>query len=284
VGNEALLEKENVLFQKEYDLFFTAGETKPRNVGEPFFNFNPSSKAGVLLLHGLMAAPEEVRQWADFFVAKGLTVYAPRLAGHGTSPADLAARSYKEWIASVDRGYDILKPCCEKIVVAGFSTGAGIALYQATRRPEDYEAVISISAPLKFKGFSFHFVELMHGLNCLFPLVGLRKLCRFYAANHPDNPEINYNRCPLKSIVEVRAMMRRVYKSLPDLAIPSLIMQGKADPKVDKRSGTRIFNRIKNADARYRSIDFHRHGVIRGDIAISVFKEVETFIKTLGVI
>jgi hypothetical protein len=36
-----------------------------------------------------------------------------------------------ELMASVDRGVDILKTCCDKIVIGGFSTWAGLALYQA---------------------------------------------------------------------------------------------------------------------------------------------------------
>ncbi len=148
-----LLETELRLFNKEYHAYFLKGETKPKNIGEPFLFRNSSSKTGILLVHGLMAAPEEVREWAEFLHSKGYTVYAPRLAGHGTSAIDLSSRHYWEWIESVDHGVDILKTCCEKMVIGGFSTGAGLALYQAIQRPHTFDGVISISAPLNLKAF-----------------------------------------------------------------------------------------------------------------------------------
>lgn len=276
-----LLEKECQLFNKEYSFNFIKGETKPKNIGEPYLLHNAASKIGVLLVHGLMAAPEEVREWAEFLYSKGYTVCAPRLAGHGTSAVDLSTRRSEEWMESVDRGYTILKTCCKKIVIGGFSTGAGLALYQAIRRPSDFSAVISISAPLIFKGVSVNFVEALHAWNRFASSLRAKRFCKLYTRNHPDNPHINYHRCPVQSIVEIRALMKKVYKSLPSLAIPSLIMQGKNDPKVDGQSGQRIFHRIKHSYTYYKEIDFHQHGIVRGSIALGVFDEVEKFLNII---
>ncbi|MCP4720934.1 MAG: alpha/beta fold hydrolase, partial [Desulfobacteraceae bacterium] len=240
-----------------------------------------SSKTGILLVHGLMAAPEEVREWAQFLYSKGYTVYAPRLAGHGTSAIDLSARRYGEWMESVDCGVDILKTCCEKIVIGGFSTGAGLALYQAIQKPNNFDGVISISAPLKFKGLSANFVEILHAWNIFAYKFGVKRLAKVYAQNHPDNPHINYHRCPIQGIVEVKALMKKVYNSLASLRIPTLIIQGKNDPKVDGQSGKKIFRQISRPGAYYKEIDFHLHGIVRGPIASSVFDEVEKFLNTL---
>lgn len=280
LNHEALLKNEHRLFNEEYNSYFIKNETKPEHIGKPYLLHNPLSKTGILLVHGLMAAPEEVREWAEFLFSKGYTVYAPRLAGHGTSAEDLSTRCFDEWMKSVDRGHDILKACCEKIIIGGFSTGAGLALYQAIQKPKDFAAVISISAPLKFKGVSSSFVEILHAWNNFVHGIGAKRFGKIYARNHPDNPHINYNRCPIKGIVEVRSLMRKVYKSLSSLAIPSLIMQGKNDPKVDGKSGQRIFQRITH-DTYYREIDFHLHGVIRGPVALGVFDNVDKFLKTL---
>jgi len=276
-----LLDEESRRFKREYHAHFLNGETKPKHIGEPFLLHEPSSPTGILLIHGLMAAPEEVRQWAQFLYSKGYTVYGPRLAGHGTSAMDLSTRHYGEWIKSVDRGIDILKTCCTRVVIGGFSTGAGLALYQAIQNPTAFDGVISISAPLKFKGISTNFVEILHAWNQVAIQLGMTRLAREYAQNHPDNPQINYHRCPIQGIVEVKALMKKVYDSLSTLKIPSLIIQGKNDPKVDGQSGKKIFQRINRRDSHYREIDFHLHGIIRGPIAQEVFQEVETFLNTL---
>ncbi len=277
----ALLEKEHLLFKEEYGKNYLAEESKSPKIGKPYLLYNPSATTGVLLIHGLMAAPEEVREWADFLHSAGYTVYSPRLAGHGTSADDLSTRSFSEWVDSVERGHAILETCCRDMVVAGFSTGGGLALYQAIQRPQTYKAVISISAPLKFRSFSAGFAELADGWNSLLNHLGIKTGLKAFVPNHADNPEINYPRCPVHGIVQVKALMKKVYRSLPDLTVPALIIQANRDPKVDGRSGLKIFNRITTPNKKYREIDFHLHGIIRGEITGDVFAEVGSFMKTL---
>lgn len=275
---DQLLADESALFRKEYEKNYAAGESKPPNIGMPFFLRAPLSDTGVLLIHGLMAAPAEVREWADFLHAKGLTVYAPRLAGHGTSPKDLSVRKDSEWLNSVDRGYAILKTCCKKILVGGFSTGAGLALQSVILRPRDFEAVIAVSAPLKFKSFSSKFAELLHGFNLLCKHAGLGGLAVEYLKNDADNPHINYLRCPVSAFVQVKKLMRSVRRSLPEIDIPALVIQAKNDPKVAPESGPAIFQRLGTGKKHFAWIDYHLHGIILGGIAGNVFKEVELFL------
>jgi len=280
-GNQ-LVQRESLLFKRDYHQYFLDGETKPRYIGEPYLLHHPGTNRGVLLIHGLLAAPEEVREWADFLHAGGYTVYAPRLAGHGTSAVDLACRSYGDWVDSVNRGYAILKTCCEQIVVAGFSTGGGLALYQAVTRPEAFAAVISVSAPLKFKSVSSAFAEVLDQWNVLLRAMGVKRLRRDFVANDPDNPHINYFRCPVRSIVQVKAMMKKVSGALPTLSMPALIIQANQDPKVEPKSGRSIYDRIASPDKRYREISFHLHGIVRGEISRDVFAEVEDFLNRLS--
>jgi esterase/lipase len=277
-----LLHEESLLFAGDYEKYFLAGETKDRYIGEPYLLHHAETNRGVLLIHGLMAAPEEVREWADFLYSQGYTVYAPRLAGHGTSAVDLAQRSYADWVDSVNRGHAILKTCCEQIVVAGFSTGAGLALYQALTKPEAFAAVISISAPLKFKSISSCFAEQLDRWNSFLRLMGIKRLRRDFATNYPDNPHINYHRCPVVSIVQVKALMKKVYKALPTLSIPALIIQADNDPKVESGSGRRIYDRISSLGKAYRDIHFHLHGIVRGGISRNVFAEVAAFLNRLA--
>jgi carboxylesterase len=181
----------------------------------------------------------------------------------------------------VDRGAAILKTCCERIVVAGFSTGAGLALHQALTKPAEFAAVISVSAPLRFKGLPVCFVEVLDAWNRWLRSLGLGRLAREFVVNDADNPHINYARCPVRSLVEVKALMRQVYRRLPSLAVPALILQGDRDPKVAGSSGRRLFGRIASPRKTYREIPFHLHGIVRGEIAQEVFRETEAFLRDL---
>jgi esterase/lipase len=284
---QRLLNNEQALFEKEYQQHFLEGETKTKNIGEPYLLHNPESTHGVLLIHGLMAAPEEVREWADFLFTIGYSVYAPRMAGHGTSADDLNQRKMQEWIDSVDRGHEILKACCQHITIAGFSTGGAVALHQVIKKPEAFDALISISAPLKFKKFSSHFAESVNNWNRTLrfinntsfnKVINTKPLRKEFVTNHADNPHINYLRCPVSSIVQIKLMMKGVYNGLSSIRIPTLIIHANGDPKVDVQSGRDIFKRIKSEKKQYKEIDFHMHGIVRGDISKEVFKEIATFL------
>lgn len=277
----AWLLNEQALFEEDYKKHFTRNETHPISIGSPFLLHRQGPRRGVLLIHGFMAAPHEVREWAEDLFDQGFTVYAPRLAGHGTSAVDLEHRTRHEWIDSVDRGYRILSALCDTLFVAGFSTGAGLALDQAIRYPGRYRAVVSVSAPLIFKGLTSrmsHGVELWNRICGKARLMSLRKP---FAVNHPDNPHINYHRCPIKGFNQVKALMKTVYKGLPSLSLPALIIQGSHDPKVAPRSGRMIFDRIGYTSKAYLEISHNCHGIVRGPVAHNVFSAVGEFLSHL---
>ncbi len=284
---QKLLSHEQLLFENEYQQHYLEGETKPPSIGVPYLLHNPESTRGVLLVHGLMAAPEEVREWAEYLFSIGYTVYAPRMAGHGTSAEDLSHRSMNEWIESVNKGHEILKACCKHITIAGFSTGGAVALHQVIQKPNAFDALISISAPLKFKKISAHFITPVNRWNQTLQFLdtktsnifNLSRWNKAFITNHADNPHINYLRCPIPSLVEIKRLMKGVYQGLPSITIPTLIIHASGDPKVDVQSGRDIFKRIRSVNKEYKEIDFHLHGIIRGDITEEVFKEVGLFLK-----
>ena len=228
-----------------------------------------------------MAAPMEVRELAEGLWQAGYTVYAPRLAGHGTSADDLARRDRHEWRAAVERGYAILSQTCASVIVAGFSTGAALALEQAVRHPRRYRAVIAISAPLVFANPFSNVAGLACWGNRLLKVVGLGRLSRGFATNHPDNPEINYRRCPLVSLHQVRMLMHRVYCGLPRLQMPALIVQGDGDPKVAPCSGPALYRRVGSGFKRYSLVQCAQHGIVRGAAAPQTLAAVTAFLAEI---
>jgi len=273
------VESERALFRREYSLFFVEGETKPDTVGEPYLLERPGATCGVLLVHGLMAAPEEVREWAGDLFARGYTVYAPRMAGHGTSSADLSGRNAVDWIASVDRGYAILKSRCERIVAAGFSTGGAVVLNRVIENPEAFVAVVSVSAPLQFRKFSARLAAVVDLWNRVISTLGVARLRKEFVHNEADNPHINYSRCPVHAIVQIQRLMREVYRGLSSVSIPALVVHAKDDPKIDVQSGRDIHRRIGSSEKRYCEIDFDQHGIVRGRVAGRVFSAVGKFLQ-----
>lgn len=278
----ALLAAEETLFAEEYAQHHLPGESKAAHIGKPFLLHNPAARSGILLVHGLMAAPEEVRQLADYLFAQGYNVYAPRMAGHGTSALDLNSREHKEWSASVQRGYAILNSCCDEVIAAGFSTGAAIMLQQVIENPTQFRALISISAPLRFSKFSAHFARPVHHLNRILQRSGLHKFARPFVTNHADNPHINYLRCPVASIVQIKRLMKQVVPALARIHIPTLVIHASHDPKVHVQSARDIYRNIGSSHKEYMEVEFDLHGIIRGDISQQVFARITDFLHKLN--
>ena len=66
------------------------------NGGESFFL--PGGKHGVLLCHGFTATPAEMLPLGQYLNEKGFTVACMRLAGHSTSPEDMARMTWQDWL------------------------------------------------------------------------------------------------------------------------------------------------------------------------------------------
>jgi esterase/lipase len=279
---DALVADQEARFIDDYARHAVAGVSKPKSIGMPFILRQPvkanKGTTGVLLVHGLMAAPEEVAQWAEHLFQQGYTVYAVRLVGHGTTPQDLESRHYSEWLESVNQGQAILQTCCDNLIIAGFSTGAALSLLKVIEQPHAFSAVISISAPVKMASFSANFAGLVNNWNKLMARVSIHKFAKRFATNHPDNPHINYPLCPVNSVVQMQTLMRKVKKGLPSLRLPILVMHADKDPKINVNSAKVIFKKSGAMQKRYKIISFNQHGIVRGEISKQVFREVDNFL------
>src|ERR1035437_5524360 len=80
---------------------------------------------GILLLHGFAGTPPEMRPLAEELGRRGFTVYAPLLAGHGTSPEELEKTGHRDWIRSANEALDQLHTRCRLLGVAGQSMVSG---------------------------------------------------------------------------------------------------------------------------------------------------------------
>jgi esterase/lipase/1-acyl-sn-glycerol-3-phosphate acyltransferase len=265
-------------FEADYHQYYVQGESKPMSVGMPFLVRGKTKKVGILLSHGYMAAPLEVKQLAYFLGKMGYWVYVPRLKGHGTSPDDLATRSYHDWMRSVDRGYAIISSLCRRVVVGGFSTGAGLALDLAARSNR-IAGVFAVAAPMTLVDFSSKFAPAVDMWNRIMDRaykVGPKKE---FVENKPENPHINYLRNPISGVREIERLMNDLEPKLPNLTMPTLIVQSRRDPVVDPKGSKKIFELIGTNEKEYILFNFDRHGILLGDGAEKVYRAIGDFIS-----
>ena len=212
--NSRLVEKMNVDYSKAYNQFYIEGESKSKRVGRPIFLKQAGHGAvGVLLIHGYMAAPREMKAFAEYLHSKGFTVFAPRLAGHGTAPEDLAQTRYEQWIESVEEAYAVLANTCTKVVIGGFSTGAGLALELACR-VNGFEAVFAVAPPMRLKDLGAYFVPAVDAWNAVVKRLNLGAGAKEFIDNVPENPHINYVRNPIAGVHQLEKLMERLAPNL----------------------------------------------------------------------
>ena len=89
---------------------------------EPFTHHGGAT--GVLLCHGFTGSPQSLRPWAEYLAEAGLSVWLPRLPGHGTTWQEMARTRWEDWYAEVDRAFDELRAKSDEIFVMGLSMGA----------------------------------------------------------------------------------------------------------------------------------------------------------------
>ncbi|MEW6673686.1 MAG: alpha/beta fold hydrolase [Thermodesulfobacteriota bacterium] len=275
-----LLELVENEYQKDYKNFFVERESKPPDGGRPYLIRGRSRDIGVLVIHGYMASPLEVKELAQYLGRQGLWVFAPRLKGHGTSPDDLATRTYKDWIKSVDQGYAVIRNHCRRVVVGGFSTGAGLALDLAARI-KGIDGVFAVSPPLRLQDFSSRFVPAVDVWNRIMKKVRWDGAKKEFVENSPENPHINYERNPVSGIRELERLMESLEPRLQDITAPALVMQSRQDPVVDHKGSRRVFELLGSEDKQYVLFNFDRHGILLGPGAERVHQVIGKFIEDL---
>lgn len=278
IVKEKILEKIEMDFSRDYTAHYIEEESKKKRIGRPLFLKHEHETTGVLLIHGYMAAPEEMKAFAHYLHENSFTVYVPRLKGHGTSPEDLADIRYEQWIESVEEAFVVLRHSCRTNMVGGFSTGAGLALELSTR-VADISAIFAVAPPMQLKDLGSYFVPAIQTWNAMIKKINLALIAKEFIDNHPENPHINYLRNPIAGIHQLEKLMEQLEPKLKTIRQPTLVVQSRKDPVVNPKGTLRLFERLGAECKEYYIFDYDRHGILIGEGVKRVYKAIENFIK-----
>jgi esterase/lipase len=253
-------------FQRERFHEINSQQTRTTDANWFFLRTNKKSAPAVVLIHGFLATPEEMRSLADRLHTAGCHVIGVRLKGHGTSPWDLRGRNWHEWADSVARGCDIAAAYSQSVHIVGFSSGGLLALYHAATHPQSkLKSVTSVSAPIHFKNKNMVFVPLVHHANKLVSWVNSEGIVPF-TPNEPENPAVNYQHIPLRALYQLQRFIDHIREDTLTINANVFIYQGDRDPVVDPESLDAIDKLIV---AEHKSVIFLKseiHGVVYRNI------------------
>jgi len=204
-----------------------------------FFEGGPT---GCLLIHGFSGSPPEMRLMGEYLAAKGLTMLGVRLAGHGTTPEDMARTGWRDWVASAEEGLRELQRRCDQVFVAGLSMGGLITLHLAAHH--SVAGIVAMSAPAYISDWRFRFLPLaQHFVRWVTPNIESD-------LTDPEAEEhlFSYQVLPVRCIVSLGQLMRLAKRELPQVKAPALVMQGENDHHVPADSAQIIFQELGSAE------------------------------------
>lgn len=207
--------------------------------------FLPGGPLGALLIHGLTGSPPEMRLIGDYLHRRGLTVSAPLLPGHGTTPADLNRCGWQDWTAAVAQALDALQAQCTTVFVGGLSLGALLGIYLATYKRE-VAGLILYSPPLLLADWRAHLAPLAKYI-----LRAVPKGDEF--STDPAAPQRYwcYDVYPTTAVAETVQLTREARTWLPQVTCPLLVIHSTLDPDIHPDSAQTAVN---EAGARHKQL------------------------------
>jgi len=206
----------------------------PQLPGESFYW--PGGPVGILLVHGFTATAAEVRPLAEALHQAGYSIAAPLLPGHYTRPEDLNKVRWEDWVLAVEEMYKRLTKDCQRVVVGGESTGGVVSLYLAAWYPQ-IAALLLYAPALRLTLRPVDKIRLYLAA----PFVAYAR------KDYMDSNELwqGYTVNPLKGVIQLLKLQKKVTPLLGKIHQPTLIVQGRLDQAVHPEVPDTICRKIQ---------------------------------------
>lgn len=247
----------------------------------PHWVSGPSPRGVVVLAHGYLASPAETKPLALHLAARGWACYLVRLAGHGARPEALGHVHRADWWRSFQNGLAIARGRHpdKPLVVAGFSTGALLALKAAAELAHPPRGVVVVNAPLLLSNRASLLAPVLDAWNTAMRRAGIAPLAFGAVPNDSEYPDENYARNPIRSLHQMELAGSEIRPLLGRIRAPTLIVQGDRDPVVQPRSAEILFREIASPGRDLVWWPATRHGIIRGDGCVALHERIADWME-----
>lgn len=216
--------------------------TQPTLLDSGAFEIHNSGPAAALCLHGLTSTPNEVRKIGEALLERGIAAVAPLLAGHGSSPSELARVRYGAWLAETEAHFARLQARYESVFVVGSSLGGLLALHLATTKP--VAALAVVATPLRVENRWARFVPILKHFVRHYVKEGGADIRDEQAARK----HLSYPVIPVHTIHELQRLQRRVRRRLHRVRAPILVAHGVLDRVASPQNADEILAKVASQD------------------------------------
>jgi carboxylesterase len=266
----------SIKIKKEIKMVFATKNSTDFVNGKAIY-YPRSTDVGVLLLHSYTSTPYEFADLAKYLAEKGLSVYVPPIAGHGTSPEDLAKTTTAEWLESVEESYLFLKERAKKVFVVGSSFGGNLALHLATKFTNPLAGVVSMGTPINVRWQrAFKLAIYTYG----WFKKNQKKRRADYKLLYIDHEQVVYPVMPVPSLRRFFAFIKKItIPSLKNIKAPTLIIQSSADRIVNPNSAQYLHEHLGSSDKRILWVNGRHHALAVDEKRGLIYKTIYRFIS-----
>lgn len=265
-------------YLKQHKLTYNATHSVQVKYGQPILMQN-SKEHAILLVHGYKAAPFEMHAVAKFLHDRGFTCYCARMAGHGTSPFDMANTTQDDWYHSIEIAYKILSLSYRKVFVCGFSTGGLITMRLAVNY--DIPKITLINAALQLEDIRFRYVKFAKIWSDI--ANKFDKDHKGYIEDKPYFTDTNYSINHFSCMAELAKLMKYCRENMNKIKSETLVVQSDGDPIVSPQSGQLIYNNIRATQKNLKMIQSQDHIITRSKMLPKLTHTIEEFLSIINI-
>lgn len=208
---------------------------------------NGTDARAALLLHGFGDTPQSLARQAHALHARGWTVVAPLLPGHGRTLEDFQRSNAAQWAACAREAYDTLAQSHASVAVVGLSMGGALAVRVVAEAARGPSALVLIVPYLDLSARA-------RAWTTLWPIWSL------WRAWVPGNPvasihdpvarreSLGYGSATPRLLRELRRVVERATAVANRVTTPTLAIFSTADYRVSPEGARRAFAAIGAAE------------------------------------
>lgn len=206
-----------------------------------------SDTRAALLLHGFGDTPQSLARQAHALHARGWTVHAPLLPGHGRTLEEFEHSNAAQWMACAREAYDALARSHVSVAVVGLSMGGALAVRvvaEAARAPSALVLIVP-------------YLDLSANARAWTTVWPLWSLWRAWVPGNPvasiHDPDarresLGYGSATPRLLRELRRVVERATAVVGRVLTPTLAIFSTADYRISPEGARRTFAAIGAAD------------------------------------
>ena len=245
--------------------------------GAETIDMQEGSSHGILLLHGFGDTPQTLSLLAQHLHAAGFDAKAPLLPGHGRSVSAFMASRRQEWIACAREEMSKMRATHERVSIAGLSMGGALAAILAAEEP-GIRALVLI-APYLDMPIAHKIASASHWL--WGPLAGAQESNSPRSILDPAEraKNLGYGAYSGRLLYELWRLTVQARRALREVSVPTLIVQSKADPRIEPAIAERAFAELNVKDKKLVWAEGGGHIITVDYGREKVFAEVTSWIE-----